>query len=79
MLGRREAEFRICRGERQKWDGGGIFQGQSWALKLTQRLQESHDHNRMGDSLWRGQKRPGLGQAGAQQAGGGWKGVSEEF
>lgn len=56
------------------WD----FQGQSWALMFTQRLQESHDHNRMGDSLGRGQKRPGLGQAGAQQAGG-WKGVSEEL
>lgn len=32
----------------------------------------------LGDGLGRGQKRPQLGQAGAQQAGR-WKGVSEEF
>lgn len=31
---------------------------------LTQRIQKPHDHNRLGDSLGRGQKRPGLGQQG---------------
>lgn len=42
------------------------------------RVRGSHDHDRVRGSLRQGQRKPQLGQAGAQRASR-WKGVSEEF